>query len=116
MKKKSDVKDALVTKDNYPLVFEALETISHDRGAGAGHSNYALPPRWLGRLGKIEQSLTTLTKEERETFAIGEDSEVKAIADRSAALHEAHELLDAFFDDFEGEENPKEDDKPSDDN
>lgn len=40
----------LVTATSHPNIFEAFENISHDCGASAGHSNYAVPPEWAVNL------------------------------------------------------------------
>ena len=87
-----------VTKENYQFVFDVLEMVSHDSGSGAGRPSYGIPPRWVDRLPLMNIALESLTLEERETFAIGEQTESEAIAARSPWLGDAHQMLDEFFD------------------
>lgn len=91
----------VVTKDTHPSLFEMLETISHDRGSGAGHTNYAIPKEFSHDLDLIDHTIAALPLKEWEIFAIGELSEALAIADRSPDLTLTHAFLDAFFNDFE---------------
>jgi len=42
-----------ITKDNYPRIFEAFETTSHERGTQAGHSHYYVPTRWDAHIPAI---------------------------------------------------------------
>lgn len=93
--------DVFVTPQSHPVLFQALEMISHDRGAGAGHSHYAIPAEHGKHLDEVEDAVKHLTATELETFAIGEGSEAQAIADREPGLGVAHKFLDAFFEDFE---------------
>lgn len=90
----------LVDKNNYPSVFEVFEIISHDRGSGAGHSYYAVPDEWAIFVKIAETELLELTAEERETFAIGEETEAEAIGFRSINLIKTHAFLNAFFNEF----------------
>jgi hypothetical protein len=87
----------IVTQASHPRLFKAFETISHDRGSGAGHSNYYVPPRWEGHLAQVEQQLTTLNDDELETFSIGERDEAKPL---TVKLSEANTLLESFFNDW----------------
>lgn len=101
-----EVKDVLganftVLATTYPLLHAAFEAISHDCGAGAGHETYWVPDEWSPHVPDAEAALATLSAEERQTFAIGEHSEVEALANRSTALTMAHRMLNAFFGDFE---------------
>lgn len=91
----------LVTQQSYPTLFRAFETISHDVGAGAGHTNYSVPPEWVDKLALVEKELSLLSTADLETLLIGEDSEAIAIVARSDNLLIVHKMLNAFFDDWE---------------
>lgn len=88
---------ALVTKGSHPHLFEAFDSISHDSG-GCCHDNYRVPARHLARLAEAEAALATLSKDDLETFCIGEQSEMETIRQRSPELGRTHDLLCAFFD------------------
>lgn len=94
--------DVIVTAVTQPTLFLALEAISHDRGSGAGHSNYAIPAGWQFFIPPAERALHLLSPEDFATFTIGEHELAQDIAHRSQELHMAHRLLEAFFHDFEG--------------
>lgn len=93
--------DIIVTAETQPTLFLALEAISHDRGSGAGHTNYAIPAGWQFFIPPAERALKALPPEEFAEFCIGEHEAAQAIAHRSTDLHMAHRLLEAFFMDFE---------------
>ncbi len=92
----------LITPKSHPKIYEVLDTISHDGGGGAGHVAYRLP---LGmdmiltnfELMEAEAALCELTDEELQTYAIGEESEMKRIAHSNALLSVLHVNLNAFF-------------------
>lgn len=84
-----------ITKASHPLLFAACETISHDAGGLAGWPSHSLPDD--ADLALAEAALDTLTAEERNAFAIGEEREMAALAQRSAALAHTHRLLTAFW-------------------
>ncbi len=90
----------LVTKESHPTLFESFEDISHDRGSGAGHDNYSVPPEWVDTLNIAEKCLVTLSEEERQEFAIGEQGEVEKIATRSQEFSQTHKMLNSFFEDW----------------
>jgi N6-adenosine-specific RNA methylase IME4/ribosomal protein S20 len=90
----------LVSEPEYPALHAAFEIVSHDSGAGCGYADYAVPTRYADGLPAIESALSDLSKDELETFACGEQSESLAIAERSAALTSARDLLNAFFEGF----------------
>lgn len=69
----------LVTKDNYPKTFEALEIISHDIGNQAGHTNYTLPLEFEEKILKTESTLKELNKKEFDDFCIGEESDKERV-------------------------------------
>jgi hypothetical protein len=93
--------DVIVTAATQPTLFLALEAISHDRGSGAGHSNYAIPAGWQFFIYPAERALKLLTPKEFAEFTIGEHEVAQEIAHRTQELHMAHRLLEAFFMDFE---------------
>lgn len=98
---RQEPRDFAVEADGqWPTLHQAFETISHDGGTGAGHAVYFVPEGWTGNLDAIEAALAWLTDDDLETFAIGEEREVAAIAEREPALAQAHELLNAFFEDW----------------
>lgn len=90
----------VVTKITHPVLFEAFEIISHDRGAGAGHSNYAVPREWVDRLQPTELALRGLSEPELKTFCIGEEEDQLALA-RTPELLYASDLLNSFFEDWD---------------
>ncbi len=90
----------IVHKHSYPHLFEAFETLSHDCGAGAGHSNYAVPKEWAPHLKTAETALSTLTNKEYGIFLTGDATEQQEIADRSKELFCTHKMLNSFFEDW----------------
>lgn len=90
----------IVTATNYPRIHEVFCDVSHDAGFGAGHDNYSVPTEWVTRLILIESALRALTRDERQTLAIGEETEAAEIAARSEGLTEASKFLHAFWDDW----------------
>lgn len=91
---------AVEADGQWPTLHAAFETISHDGGAGAGHAVYFVPEGWTENLDAIEATLAGLSADDLQTFAIGEEREAAAIAARDPALAQAHELLNAFFEDW----------------
>lgn len=95
----------IITKVSHPALFECLETISHDNGAGAGHSEYAIPDEWdrwcAAFLPAVELALAALSEDERQNLSIGELSDMSDIAYRSSDLWMAHSFFSAFFNDFD---------------
>jgi hypothetical protein len=88
-----------VKPTNFPTIYEAFETISHDYGGGCGHSYY-LVPTCIERqidLHDIEGALRELSPEQLETFCIGETRDMEAIKNSSAELPNAYWFLKAFF-------------------
>lgn len=88
----------IVTPQRWPLVYEALEDISHDGGGRAGHLGYNVPMPHADSLNAFEQQLSTLNLEQRETLAIGEQTEQEELV-RDYGLEALHQMLDAFFND-----------------
>lgn len=81
-----------VTKAEFPTLFEAFETISHDGGGRAGHRSYVLAGSW--DFARVDRELATLTAEQLQEFCIGDHDEN---ADRRAELPYCEEVLNAFF-------------------
>jgi hypothetical protein len=97
---------AQVTRASHPLLHGALSAITHDGGGGADHDHYNIPPGWVGHLSAMEAALSTLTSDQRETLAIGEQTECVALVAATPGLTFVHSFLDAFFDDFTDCEGP----------
>jgi hypothetical protein len=89
-----------IVADDYPLLFEALTTITHDSGGGADHDHCNVPLVWACCLPGMEAALEPLTDEQRWNLAIGEQTEVDAFVAANPSLTLAHQFLNAFFEDF----------------
>lgn len=89
----------VITSDNFPVLFRAFETISHDCGRQAGHKNYAVPMSYEKDLPTINEFLRRLTNEQLETLCIGEQTEAQKLL-TNAGLKMADELLQRFFEEF----------------
>lgn len=94
---RAKVEPLVIHPEGLSGLFEVCDMISHDAGAGAGHKGYLLPDvmpltarTWSGFLGN-------LTKEDRETFAIGEQSEIEQIIAATPALASCHRTLNRWF-------------------
>lgn len=96
----------LVTEASHPTLFECFETISHDCGSGAGHTNYSVPPEWAPHLQNLEEAIKPLSAEEVQTFCIGCETEVAVIAARSEILTTAGKMLTCFWADWGKWEDP----------
>lgn len=90
-----------VTAQSSPRLHRAFEIISHDRGSGAGHATYSVPPKWVSAIPVAEVVLGRLCDEDLETLCIGEVSEQEQIAGLSAAHEMTSRMLEAFFEDWE---------------
>ena len=102
--------DVLVTAADRPVIHELLETVSHDVGFSAGHETYSIPIAWAGYLDeRHEAAVAELSEEERQTLAIGEETEMLAIATRSGLLSRISHFLSAFHSDFDDEDYKPED-------
>jgi hypothetical protein len=97
----SDILDGwtTVTKASHPVLFQAFEVISHDRGSGAGHTNYSVPPKWAIEVDGVEAALSSLDKEALETLCIVGRSKASDV-DRDGRLKQANALLNDFYDDW----------------
>lgn len=88
-----------LTEASHPLLFEAMDTITHDSGGGC-HEHYNVPPGWVEALPRMEILLGRLSEEQQQTIAIGECSEQDALVREFDGLGTAHRFLNAFFEDF----------------
>lgn len=89
-----------ITKDNYPKIFEAFETISHDRGTQAGHSHYYVPTRWDAHIPSLEEQLGKLDAGQLNEFCIGEGQTHMDIA-VAFGIEQASLFLNDFFNEWE---------------
>jgi hypothetical protein len=87
----------VVTEVSHPRLYKALDMISHDGGGGAGHLNYALDDKWEPQIGRVDDALKSLSDEELEEFAIGEQTRQDEIAARSPDLTTASKVFNCFF-------------------
>lgn len=83
-----DSKQLDITFDVWPTIYEALDIISHDGGAGAGHHSYCVDTRWEPWLPAIEEKLLEIkgsdwsSKEDPvicplAAFCVGADHEIQ---------------------------------------
>lgn len=83
----------------YPVLFEAMDAITHDGGGGC-HEHYNVPPGWAEALARMEVVFGRLSEEQRQTMAIGECSEQDDLVREFDGLALVHHFLNAFFEDF----------------
>lgn len=98
-----------ITRESHPTLHDMMRTIMHDGGGGADHDSFNIPPAWSAWLDRIEDFVSArLDDEEREMLAIGEHSECMALIARPGMemLRHAHQLLNAFFEDWVDCEEP----------
>lgn len=88
-----------ITAATHPLLFEAMDAITHDGGGGC-HEHYNVPAGWVEALQRMEAVLGRLSEDERQVIAIGEESEQEELVAEFDGLGVAHRLLAAFFEDF----------------
>lgn len=101
-----------VTLKSHPYLFEAFLTIDHDSGRSIGRGDapivYNVPERCEELVRPAERALAGLTASERETVAIGEETEATAIVgllgDDGVKLEE---LLAEHFCDYCAGSNPE---------
>jgi hypothetical protein len=95
-----------IRKKDYPALYEALEHIEHDQMSSKPDGEdfyfelrdsevYTWPPEM--DFTEIDAALASLSFEDRETLAIGEQDEMVAIANQSSQLQIAHHLFEEFF-------------------
>ncbi len=90
----------VVTAKSHPRLHAAFEKISHDRGSGAGHETYSVPPEWSAELTSVNSVLLLLCDEDLEMFCIGEQGDQQRMVDGMPGLATAHKMLNAFFEDW----------------
>jgi hypothetical protein len=90
-----------VTANNYPTTFKVFEMISHDMGAGAGHTNYSVPEKWVPYLQDAERFLSKMSNENLENFTIGDQGEVDKITKYDSQALFVSNMLNSFFNDWE---------------
>lgn len=86
----------VIDQVSHPKLYHAFEVISHDSGAGAGHTNYCVPADESARVATAEAQLTPLTDDEIETLSIGEAEEMDALVAKHG-LADTHALFNEFF-------------------
>lgn len=92
----------LVTKDNYPTLFQAFELISHDCGRRAGHTNYAVPLAYQGDVLRYDWQLAKLHADNADDFilfCIGAEENKERLV-QAHDLGECDGLLQRFFEEF----------------
>jgi hypothetical protein len=82
-----------------PLLFEMLEDISHDAGARAGHQWHNISGEWEPWLPRLEAELATMSSEDRNTLAIGEEGEREKLVGSSVTRTVICALLHDFWED-----------------
>ena len=94
-----------VDEKTFPYVFNAFREMDYDNGAVNRYEPereaYSVPQPFASWLAESEAALKSLTDEEFEEFCCGEHSDVMALAGRSPGLAKAHELLQAYFEQWE---------------
>lgn len=88
-----------ITGASHPLLFEAMDAITHDGGGGC-HGHYNVPPGWVDALARIEVVLGRLSGEQCQIIAIGECTEQEALVSEFEGASLVHHFLGAFFEDF----------------
>jgi hypothetical protein len=88
-----------ITGATHPMLFEAMDAITHDSGGGC-HHHYNVPAGWVEALPRMEALLGRLSEDQRQTIAIGECSEQDALIIEFDGLGVASRFLNAFFEDF----------------
>lgn len=113
----------LITTDSHPNIIKAFNTIDQDNNGPRALSLPVcdVPVVWEKYLGRIEAAIGSLSRTERDdslselpphvkpdmkfdsdfaVFCMGEDSDVRKLANRSLDLQLANELLNEYFEDF----------------
>ena len=93
--------DTIVTAANAPLLHACLETISHDRGSGAGHDSYAIPAQWLSAPDIHEAAIGYIDEDDLEDFCIGDVDDMEKMCREDPRLLPLHQFLSHFYDNFE---------------
>ena len=80
------------------IIRKALEEVAYDNGMVNridGEPDWRLPPHWRDHEQQIDAELSALSPEDFETLCIGEDADMRAVAERAPL---AHRMLNDFFD------------------
>jgi hypothetical protein len=92
-----------VTVRNFPKVFAAFMAVLISNGGvnrlEPAPKYFDVPEPFIKLLNAAELQLIGLTVDELETIVEGEDTEAEELIGRKR-LKEAHELLNAYFEDF----------------
>ena len=98
----SNYDKVLITRENYPTIFEAFELIAHDNGAQAGHQNYVMSLEWERLLKEIEKKLKNLREKadlDFECLCNGDDDERLRIV-KDYHLEGPDKFLQDFFEEL----------------
>src|SRR5690606_28314764 len=106
---RAKVMGILVNPDEHPRLFKAIENIlkvewkmRHDAGNASLYETrpqyYEVPSHF--QVNKIEKALTTLTEDELEAFATGEQADKMSLRDRNPYIEEGYYLLTDILNDF----------------
>jgi hypothetical protein len=90
-----------VTREQHPFLWEALDTISHDGGARAGHSCYRLDgvlPTGAALMDEALKRLHERSKQEFEDFCIGEETDMERAMETDPHLGSASRAINRWFD------------------
>lgn len=99
----------LINPDEHPRLFKAIENIlkvewkmRHDAGNASLYETrpqyYEVPSHF--QVNKIEKALATLTEDELEAFATGEQADKMSLRDRNPYIEEGYYLLTDILNDF----------------
>lgn len=94
---------ATITEQSHPATFEAFETIRHDAGHGAGHTNYSVEKEWATLLPFVEAVLSTISKEGIQDFAIGGEDQRELLMNKDIRFLVVDAFLTAFFSDWQND-------------
>lgn len=92
------IEPLIIPREGLPGLFEVCDIISHDCGGGAGHKGYLLPEVMPLTARVWSGLLSSLSEDDRQAFAIGEESEIEAIIERIPGLAGCHRCLQRWFD------------------
>lgn len=94
-----------VTRSSHPVLFEALETLSHDSGSGAGRPEYRVPPWYQSLLPWMDESLAAMKAEVRYAFVLPVNDQVAKVAQAEPGAAIVNAFLGDFLDGFPGRAN-----------
>ncbi len=93
----------IITSESHPAIFKAFETISHDNGNQAGHTNYVVSLKWKDDLDGIEKTLATMLRDADSDFdclCIGDELERQSIVKSDPGMEVVDNLLQEFFEEL----------------